>query len=64
MIKAYPTKWEIVDEAAGLDVGVVKAFDDGALTVTFENTIINSDELLQISFILKQIEDLFKVGLS
>jgi len=33
VIKAYPTKWEIVDEAAG-------------------------------SFILKQIEDLFKVGLS
>ena len=64
MIKAYPTEWEIIDEAVGLVMGTVTTFDDITLKVSLKDTVTNSDELLQISHILKQIEDLHKVGLS
>ena len=64
MIKAYPLGWEIIDEAAGLVMGTITTFDDITLKVSLKETVTNSDELLQISHILKQIEDLHKVGLS
>lgn len=64
MIKAYPTKWEITDEATGLDVGIIKAFDEHSLSLTFESTIINSDEMFAIATIFKQIEEIYKKGLS
>jgi hypothetical protein len=64
MIKAYPVKWEIVDEESGLDVGIVKAFDEHSLTLSFDSRIINSDEMFTIASIFKQIEEIYKKGLS
>lgn len=64
MIKAYPTKWEIIDEEAGLDVGIIKGFDEYALTLTVDDKIMSSEELFQIAQIFRQVEGIYKKGLS
>jgi len=64
MIKAYPVKWEIIDEESGLDVGIIKAFDEYSLTLSLDSRIVNSDEMFTISQIFKQIEEIYKKGLS
>jgi histidyl-tRNA synthetase len=57
---AYPTKYEIYDSESGeLMVASLEAFDGDSYTVT-ANTIMDSNELQELTNIMKRVEELSK----
>ena len=54
MLKIYPTKWEIVDEATGKIVAKVKAFDEEGLKISIDNQILESSEIEEIAILFEE----------
>jgi len=59
---AYPTKFEVYDDAENL-MATFNAFDDASFRLTMD-TIVDSDDLIALSSILKQIETGYKEGIT
>jgi len=60
---AYPTKFEVYDDDAEIMIATFEAFDDATFKLTID-TIVDSNDLMALSKMLKRIETDYKGGIT